>query len=106
MQRETAVVADVEPAMLAPSYPGHMKMRRLHELLSKAERPLMILGGGGWTSQACDDLAAFAKENHIPTLVDFRRQDLLSNRHPPMPETSPMRRTRRSRSACAKLISC
>ena len=82
MQRETAVVADVEPAMLAPSYPGHMEMRRLHELLSKAERPLMILGGGGWTSQACDDLAAFAKANHIPTLVDFRRQDLLSNRHP------------------------
>ena len=82
MQRETAVVADVEPAVLAPSYPGHMEIRQLHELLSKAERPLMILGGGGWTSQACDDLAAFARANHIPTLVDFRRQDLLSNRHP------------------------
>ena len=82
MQRETAVVADVEPAALAPSYPGSMELKRLHELLSRAQRPLLILGGGGWTAEACDDLAGFAKTNHIPTMVDFRHQDLLSNRHP------------------------
>lgn len=82
MQRETAVVADVEPAMPAPGYPGRMELRRLHELLARAKRPLLILGGGGWTAEACDDLAAFAEANRIPTLVEFRRQDLLSNHHP------------------------
>ena len=82
MQRETSVVADIEPAVVAPSYPGQMEIKQLQELLSSAKRPLMILGGGGWTSKACDDLAVFAKANHIPTLVDFRRQDLLDNHHP------------------------
>ncbi len=82
MQRETSIVADVEPAIVAPSYPVQMEIKQLHKLLSSAERPLMILGGGGWTSKACDDLAAFAKANQIPTLVDFRRQDLLDNNHP------------------------
>ena len=52
------------------------------ELLAGAKRPLVLVGGGGWTAQACEALRAFAERTGIPVGCAFRCQDLFDNRHP------------------------
>ncbi|WP_099825198.1 thiamine pyrophosphate-binding protein [Oceaniglobus indicus] len=49
--------------------------------LSRAERPLVIAGGGGWSAQAATDLGAFADTMGLPVGASFRCQDYLDNRH-------------------------
>ncbi|HEV7915184.1 MAG TPA: thiamine pyrophosphate-dependent enzyme, partial [Albitalea sp.] len=50
-------------------------------MLVAARRPLVILGGSGWTAQACDDLRRFAEAWQLPVSCAFRFQDLFDNRH-------------------------
>jgi acetolactate synthase-1/2/3 large subunit len=54
----------------------------MRELLAQAQKPLVILGGGDWSAEACDDIRAFIEANNLPATCSFRRQDLLDNRHP------------------------
>lgn len=51
------------------------------EWLSKAARPLVVVGGPHWSPQAASDLAKFAETQTIPVALGFRRQDYLDNRH-------------------------
>ena len=46
------------------------------------ERPMVIVGGGGWSAQACRDIRAFIEANGLPVCASFRNQDLFDNRHP------------------------
>ncbi|MEO1986996.1 MAG: thiamine pyrophosphate-dependent enzyme [Martelella sp.] len=48
--------------------------------LSKAERPLLLAGGPGWSDAGCAALLRFATENRLPVATSFRRQDLIDNR--------------------------
>ena len=57
-------------------------MQALRDMLSAAERPLMIVGGAGWTSGTSTNIQAFAKANNIPTGAAFRRQDCFDNYDP------------------------
>jgi acetolactate synthase-1/2/3 large subunit len=57
-------------------------MAELRERLSKAKRPLAILGGGGWDAQAVADFSIFAQAMQIPVGTSFRCQDLIDNDHP------------------------
>jgi acetolactate synthase-1/2/3 large subunit len=50
-------------------------------LLRGAAEPLIMVGGGDWTAQACSDLRGFAEAWNVPVACSFRRQDLLDNRH-------------------------
>ncbi len=54
----------------------------LREQLSKAERPLVIAGGGGWTVPAAAALQTFAEQWHLPVGNAFRFQDTFDNHHP------------------------
>ncbi|MEO5336270.1 MAG: thiamine pyrophosphate-binding protein [Magnetospirillum sp. WYHS-4] len=63
-------------------YPGPEAMERLRALLAKAERPVMLIGGGGWTDAARANLLAFAAQANLPTACGFRRNDILDNFHP------------------------
>ena len=49
-------------------------------MLAAAERPLMLVGLGGWTPEAALDIRAFASANNLPTMAAFRSQDLMDNR--------------------------
>jgi acetolactate synthase-1/2/3 large subunit len=57
-------------------------LRTLRELLMKAERPLVIAGGGGWTVQAAQALQRFAENWRLPVANAFRFQDTFDNHHP------------------------
>ena len=77
-----ASVADTARYQAVQAAPAASQMTALHELLKSAQRPLILLGGGGWTDQACQDLRQFAQTNQIPVACSFRCQDLLDNHHP------------------------
>ncbi len=53
-----------------------------HELLSNAQRPLLIAGGSRWDDAAITSLQAFAEAWQIPVAVTFRRQGLFPADHP------------------------
>jgi acetolactate synthase I/II/III large subunit len=72
-------VSAVAPALSAPD-PAFIDA--LARRLESAERPLMILGGTGWTAPSLDGLAAWAGEAGLPIALSFRRKDLLDNGHP------------------------
>ncbi|MCW5626803.1 MAG: thiamine pyrophosphate-binding protein [Burkholderiales bacterium] len=61
--------------------PGAHDMATIRTLLTEAHRPLLVLGGGGWSPQACVDIQKFAERNLLPVACTFRRQDLFDNRH-------------------------
>ncbi len=67
-------------AVQAWSDPG--ALRRLHEMLLKAERPLVIAGGSGWTPQSAQALQRFAENWQLPVTNAFRFQDTFDNFHP------------------------
>jgi acetolactate synthase I/II/III large subunit len=67
-------------AVQAWSDPG--SLRSLREMLLKAERPIVIAGGGGWTPQAAQALQRFAENWQLPVANAFRFQDTFDNHHP------------------------
>ncbi|MBB6136121.1 acetolactate synthase-1/2/3 large subunit [Massilia aurea] len=77
-----AEVADTRAYTPAHGAPSAEQIAQLRTMLAEAERPVVLLGGGTWTAQACADLAQFAERNHLPVGCTFRFQDLLDNAHP------------------------
>ena len=77
-----ADVADTRAYVPAHGAPSTGQIAHLRTLLAGAQRPVVLLGGGTWTAQACADLAQFAERNHLPVGCTFRFQDLLDNAHP------------------------
>ena len=66
-----------------PAYaPAPQPMQQLREMLLKAERPLVIAGGGGWTPEGAQALQRFAETWHLPVGNAMRFQDTFDNRHP------------------------
>jgi acetolactate synthase I/II/III large subunit len=61
--------------------PGSRDMAQLRNMLFTAVKPLLVLGGGGWTAEACKQIQRFAERNLLPVATSFRRQDLFDNRH-------------------------
>jgi acetolactate synthase-1/2/3 large subunit len=54
----------------------------LVERIARAERPLAIVGGGGWSGEAAASLGRFAQAMGLPVGASFRCQDYLDNDHP------------------------
>ncbi|WP_142846413.1 thiamine pyrophosphate-binding protein [Telmatospirillum sp. J64-1] len=80
MLSESAEVPDSAPYAAARPSASAGDVERIAAILAQAERPLMIVGGGGWSDQACRDILAFAEANGLPTACSFRRQDVVDNR--------------------------
>ncbi|CAM5780817.1 thiamine pyrophosphate-binding protein [Castellaniella caeni] len=82
MLTEMVAVADARPYQVLDTAPPADQLTALATLLSKAQRPLAIVGGSRWDARAVDDLAAFAQRHAIPVAVQFRRQMLCPVEHP------------------------
>ena len=63
-------------------WPDPAAMSELQTLLLRAQRPLVIAGGPGWTPQAAADLQTFAERWQLPVANAFRFQDCFDNHHP------------------------
>jgi acetolactate synthase-1/2/3 large subunit len=71
-----------KPAVAAGAAPRAADMQALAAMIAVAERPLLIIGGSGWTSSSCTALLNCARKNELPIVASFRRQDLIDNREP------------------------
>ena len=75
-------------AMVSPRFqrvaasPSANQMGQVKALLAAASKPVVIVGGSGWTAPACDDLKRFAESWSLPVACAFRFQDLFDNLHP------------------------
>ncbi len=81
MLGETAVVADTGPYCTVRPGADLQALTQMRSMIALAKRPLMIIGGGGWTATACADLLAFTEANDLPTCASFRCQDRMDNTH-------------------------
>ncbi len=82
MQRDRVETADLPHYQRVAAHPGAADMARLRALLAAAKRPLMMVGGGGWTEAAARDITAFARANALPAIASFRCQDYVDNGEP------------------------
>ncbi|MGV9007418.1 MAG: thiamine pyrophosphate-binding protein [Brevundimonas sp.] len=74
-----APIRPVVPARagLDPAFADQVRAR-----LAAAERPLLVLGGSGWSDAATDAIADWAERLGLPLALSFRRKDLVSNDRP------------------------
>jgi acetolactate synthase I/II/III large subunit len=79
---EEAAVEDAPPLARETHPPAPAQLARVQELLERAERPLAVVGGGGWSAQASADLQTWAEASHVPVVASFRRQDYVDNTSP------------------------
>lgn len=79
MLSAVADVADRPVVQVARAMPDAGDISRILEMLGRAERPLVVAGGPGWSTQAALDLKQFAQRMDLPVAVPFRRQDYLDN---------------------------
>ncbi len=81
MLADAADVADASPYQADRAAPSADSLDQLVQLLSSAERPLMIVGGGGWDVETVDNVRQFVDCSGIPVAASFRRQDYFDNTH-------------------------
>ncbi|MDJ0684761.1 MAG: thiamine pyrophosphate-binding protein [Alphaproteobacteria bacterium] len=82
MLTESAEAVDLGRYSRLQAHPGPGDMAALRAMMVKAERPLAIVGGGGWSADASEALRRFAEANGLPVAVSFRCQDYFDNAHP------------------------
>jgi acetolactate synthase I/II/III large subunit len=82
MLSDTADVADVPPPSPRLTGIDPATVTAITAELSRAKRPLIVVGGPHWSPQAAADLARFAETWLLPVAVTFRRQDRIDNDHP------------------------
>jgi acetolactate synthase I/II/III large subunit len=82
MLRAETDAADAPRFRTIQPSPSTADVASVREALGRAERPLAILGGAGWTPQASAHLRKFLEANALPAIAAFRRQDALDNDSP------------------------
>jgi acetolactate synthase-1/2/3 large subunit len=82
MLRDQRAAAIVGPYRAVHAHPGAADLAELRRLLAASQRPIMLVGGSGWSDAAAADIARFATVNDLPVCCSFRRQDIVDNRLP------------------------
>ena len=82
------MLAEQAPAVNAPrvepvkAWPAPADIAALGDMLTKAKRPIVILGGSGWDAEGCAAIARFAERFDLPVTTSFRRASLFPAEHP------------------------
>jgi acetolactate synthase-1/2/3 large subunit len=81
---EDVLSKNADPSRVEPIeaviHPDPEHLARLRELLAAAERPLVVVGEGGWTEGTSEAITAFCEKNELPVACAFRCQDFVDNR--------------------------
>jgi acetolactate synthase-1/2/3 large subunit len=80
--REPVEVEDTQPFKVVEPAPGGRDMAAFEQLLAHAKKPVLILGGSGWSEAAREHIRSFAENADLPVLASFRCQDRFDNTHP------------------------
>jgi acetolactate synthase-1/2/3 large subunit len=81
MLASECAAVDAKPARIAQPSAGVEALALIEEKLAHAQRPLMIIGGPGWSVAAQKATEAFADRCDLPVASAFRYQDYFDNRH-------------------------
>ncbi|GAB7531434.1 thiamine pyrophosphate-binding protein [Pseudomonas sp. 3A(2025)] len=82
MLTDLVTVVDAGPAKRIEPAAALEDLKQLQSLIGEAQRPLVILGGGGWNQQAVSDVRRFIETQNLPVAASFRCQDLFDNTQP------------------------
>jgi len=77
-----AAVADVPKHHVVRPAPSPQAIQELDRLLKAAQKPFVVLGGGGWDRATAKKLQGWIEGNGLPVGTSFRCQDLFDNRSP------------------------
>jgi acetolactate synthase-1/2/3 large subunit len=77
-----SAAADAKPARIAEPHASVADLERMQQALADAQRPLLILGGPGWSAAVQKQFEEFAARFELPVASAFRYQDYFDNRHP------------------------
>jgi acetolactate synthase I/II/III large subunit len=77
-----ANVSDARAYTSVQAHPSAAQIARVHEMLSNAARPFVIVGGHGWTREAARALREYVEVIGLPVGCAFRFQDTFDNAHP------------------------
>ncbi|WP_366654932.1 thiamine pyrophosphate-binding protein [Fodinicurvata sp. EGI_FJ10296] len=69
------------PARKADAAPSAADLAELRDRLAEADKPFLIVGGGGWSPAARDAVCRFAEAWSLPVGTSFRCQDYIDNDH-------------------------
>ena len=58
---------------------SEQEVQEIMTILEEAKKPVLLAGGGGWTTIGRENLCRFAEKQNLPVVVGFRRQDLMDN---------------------------
>jgi len=78
----TAVPALSGPMSVEEAAPSQSAMGAVLSALSEAKRPLILMGGSGWSAEGSAALQKFAENSDLPVLAAFRFQDHYDNHSP------------------------
>jgi acetolactate synthase-1/2/3 large subunit len=82
MLTEVVTVDDARPYAATHAALSDDSLSALKTEIKMAERPLLMLGGSGWSDDSSAAITRFAEANHIPVTTSFRRQDIVDNLSP------------------------
>ena len=78
----TDVASLTRPVLVEEATPTQVTIDKVLSALSQSEKPLIIMGGGGWRAAGSAALQAFAEAGDLPVLAAFRFQDQYDNHSP------------------------
>lgn len=81
MLTDLSEAKDLPKAPALITQPGDQSVQQALEVLENAERPLVVVGGAGWSETARKDLEKFATNWDLPVATSFRCQDFFDNNH-------------------------
>jgi acetolactate synthase-1/2/3 large subunit len=82
MLTDIVEVADARPYEASRAELSSASLDALKTELAGAEKPMLLLGGSGWSDASAAAITRFAEANRIPVTCSFRRQDIVDNLSP------------------------
>ncbi|HZH07462.1 MAG TPA: thiamine pyrophosphate-binding protein, partial [Lautropia sp.] len=79
MLAEIVTVPDGQCFNAAQAGPSASQLRKMHEILVAARRPLLLLGGSHWSSAGREAVRRYAHANDLPVACAWRFQDAFDN---------------------------
>lgn len=70
----------VEPRKVSRPAPAAPDLAEFEARLAAASKPLIVVGGEGWTQESGEALAGWATRHGIPVVADFRAYDAVPHR--------------------------
>ncbi len=78
---DEAEVDDLAPVSVPEIDAPRQTAAQVNDFFRDSVKPLVIVGGSGWSERLRVSIAAFAERNNLPVVAEFRCQDYIDNAH-------------------------